>query len=59
MAHEKAKVYVEGNHYIAILHTESPTKRKNSIMTELKFISIAPSRTALTKVRAFLFIKDL
>ena len=29
MAHEKAKVYFDGSHYIAIPHTESPTARKS------------------------------
>ena len=29
MAHEKAKVYYDGNHYIAIPRTESPTTNKN------------------------------
>ena len=29
MAHEKAKVYYDGGHYIAIPHTESPTTKKS------------------------------
>ncbi len=29
MAHEKAKVYYDGNHYIAIPRTESPTTKKS------------------------------
>ena len=29
MAHEKAKVYYDGSHYIAIPHSESPTARKS------------------------------
>lgn len=29
MAHEKAKVYFDGSHYIAIPHGESPTAKKS------------------------------
>ena len=28
MAHEKAKVYFDGSHYIAIPHSENPSARK-------------------------------